>query len=74
MAPTISTSTCCQVGAVKPFWKGCIHAASLVGTSRLKPAPTMYSPESVLGERLAGAEAAANPRIDHVRFNPAKPA
>src|SRR6516162_9943598 len=69
MAPTISTSTCCQVGAVKPCWNGCIHAASLVGASRLKPVPAIYSPESAPGERLGRAESAANPLIDHIRFN-----
>src|SRR5215469_6129153 len=69
MAPTSRTSRCCQVGAVKPCWNGCIHAASLVGTSRLKPVPAIYSPESTPGERLDRAESAANPLIDHIRFN-----
>jgi hypothetical protein len=38
-------------------------------TSRLRPAIAIPSPESAPGEKLAAAEAAANPLVDHIRFN-----
>jgi glycosyltransferase involved in cell wall biosynthesis len=66
MAPTISISTCCQVGAVKPCWNGCIQAASLVDTNRPETPSVMHPPESVFGERLSATELTANPPIHHI--------
>lgn len=52
MAPAIRTSTCCQVGAVKPSLNGRIQAVNLFGTTRLEFAPDIRPPNRRLGARI----------------------
>src|ERR1700733_6206271 len=68
MLPTISTRTCSHAGAVKPSLNGCIHSASLAGTSRLE-LPSLITPPNRRPGRLARSRPAANPALDHIGFN-----
>src|ERR1700733_15930039 len=68
MLPTISTRTCSHAGAVKPSLNGCIHSASLAGTSRLE-LPSLITPPNRRPGRLARSRSAANPALDHIGFN-----
>src|ERR1700677_1671435 len=68
MLPTISTRTGSHVGAVKPSLNGCIHSASVAGTSRLE-LPSLITPPNRRPGRLARSRSAANPALDHIGFN-----
>ena len=50
IVPTTKTRTCCHVGAVKPLTEGCIHLASLAGTSRLELPSRISPPNRFSGE------------------------